>query len=120
MASFIENAFDRFATQAVVAKEAAITDQLRRLAGGDVFILYPDDWVLLYDGPSESTAVSEFGTIRMTITQRVPRICPRSLYEESLLPEGQRHRWNQFLRTGEIPPDCPELRRICAIRNAAK
>jgi len=56
-------------------------------------IYYESDWLLVGD-----------------------RVCPRSLYEQRHSEAfNGRQRWEAFIATGEIPKDCPELRRVCRI-----
>lgn len=108
------------ARQTNARREAEVHRQLRSIAGGTIVAFSRSDWVLLYDddiaGRFERSA--DGNSIRYTAP--LPRICPVSLYESRLDGGAGAARFAEFLRTGKIPDDCPELRRICAIRNVGK
>jgi hypothetical protein len=64
----------------------------------NITVYYESDWIVIGD-----------------------RVCPHSLYEQRHSEAfNGRQRWESFVATGEIPKDCPELKRVCSIKNVAE
>lgn len=79
----------------------------------NIVMFYPEDWMVLQgDARMESLPLRD-AAYRCELTMQSV-LCPRSLYESRHHDNG---RFAAFMRTGEIPDDCPELRRIASIRN---
>lgn len=90
--------------------EARLKAQVRSFAPeGAMVAFYPDDWVVVRGPSSWGCTDHDDGRRTIHVESASSGLCPRSVWDDP----AQRA---EFLRTGKIPKDAPELRRIVSIK----